>query len=195
MLESIEVRVKEYTKSRDEMICSRHKITSDFLEKWIQANMSDPVVKKVLKNIEDLHQQVLVKQHIDEMIFEIPEQLTREVYLQIARKVQACVRHEAYKQVQKQIKESAKNELTDEEMDKILGDIGLEPQEHFRKSALSLFGIPLPEGETAKNLLQKAYLRYSTQRELKSAKAGETGLKSHWQQQIQKEQKVHSEII
>ncbi len=54
--------------------------------------------------------------------------------------------------------------------------------------------MPLPQSEKAKNLLQKAYLKYSTQRELKT-KTGDTGLKSHWQQQIQQEQKVHAEIL
>lgn len=59
---------------------------------------------------------------------------------------------------------------------------------------MSLFNITLPEGEKAKNLLQKAYLMFSTRRE-EDAKAGQHGRKSHWQQQIQQEQKVHSDIL
>jgi hypothetical protein len=124
ILDSIEVRVKDYTKIRDETICRRHGISPDLLEQWVLANKADPQVKNVLKSIDDLHTQLIVKQHIDEMIFEIPAELTREVYLQIARKVQACVRHDAYNQVQKFIKSEGKDQITDEEMDKILEQIG-----------------------------------------------------------------------
>jgi len=81
ILESIKTRVLEYTKLRDEQVCKRAGITPAFLEQWIKKNQSDKKVQDVLRDIEDLHDQAIVKQNIKEMHFEIPEALTREVYL------------------------------------------------------------------------------------------------------------------
>lgn len=128
------------------------------------------------------------------MHFEIPEALTREVYLQIARKSQACVRREAYTMAQAIIKSEGKDKISDEELDAILEKIGNEKQESFRVASLKLFGVELPQGELGKHLLQKAYLKFSTISSIKT-KPGEPAVRSRWNEQIQQEQKVHSEIL
>lgn len=118
------------------------------------------------------------------MNFEIPEKLTREMYLQIARKVQACLRHEAYKQIQDLLKREGKDRITNEEMDDILERISNEKQEGFRRAALKLFDIELPEGEIPKRFLQKAYLKYSTISAIQG-KPGEPVVRSRWTEQVQ----------
>jgi len=47
-------------------------------------------------------------------------------------------------------------------MDTILDEISNNKQEFYREQALKLFNVEVPEGETAKKLMQKAYLVYST---------------------------------
>ena len=42
---------------------------------------------EVLKDIADLEDQVIVKQNLRQIHFEIPAKLTRETYLQITRKI------------------------------------------------------------------------------------------------------------
>ena len=56
-------------------------------------------VQKVQNDIAELLDQVLYKQNVKELHFELPEGLTREVYVQTVRKVLACVRHEAYAKI------------------------------------------------------------------------------------------------
>jgi hypothetical protein len=47
-------------------------------------------------------------------------------------------------------------------MDEIFQKIKKEEQENFRIKALKLYGIEIPEGDTGKKLLQKAYIKFST---------------------------------
>lgn len=194
MLESIKVKVLEYTKSRDEIVCKRFKITPDLLEQWIRKHQNDSKVQQVLKDISDLHDQAIIKQQMNEIHFHIPEKLTREVYLQIVRKVQACTRHDAYNRVQSLLKSQGKDKLTNEELDDILEKIANESQETYREKALGLYGVVVPEGEKAKRLLQKAYLVYSTTSSIRAA-PGQPVLKSRWNEQIQAEQKIHGDIL
>jgi hypothetical protein len=74
-------------------------------------------------DIEQLHEQVIVKHQVKEMHFDIPKELTREVYVQVIRKVLACVRHEVYKEVQKILKKDKKNNLSNEEFDLVINDV------------------------------------------------------------------------
>jgi hypothetical protein len=60
------------------------------------------------------------------MHYEISDKLTREVYVQISRKILACIRHEAYNQVQELIKKEGRTSVTPEELDAILDKIGEE---------------------------------------------------------------------
>lgn len=153
VLQSILARVSQYTKERDITICKRFGITPDLLEVWTRKYADDKKVSQILKDIQDLHDQAIIKQNIKELHFGIPEKFTREIYLQIARKVQACLRHEAYIQVQALLKVSGKDAITNEEMDEILDKIGFEKQEKFRIAAMKLYGIEVPAGEVPKRFL------------------------------------------
>lgn len=62
ILETIHTRIESLTKSNDEDIAARHKITSDFMKLWISKYSANPKVSHVLKDIEDLQDQVLIKQ-------------------------------------------------------------------------------------------------------------------------------------
>ena len=182
-LESVKVRISEYTKERDKTIAKRFSVQPELLEAWTRNYKEDKQVAKILADIQDLHEQVVVKMSLKEMHFGIPETFTREAYLQIARKVQACLRHEAYNQVQALLREKGKDAATNEEMDAILDKIGFEKQEQYRIEAMKLFGVEIPKGEVPKRFLQKAYLQFSTQSTVKSS-ASEPNPRSHWQHQI-----------
>jgi len=49
--------------------------------------------------------------------FDLPPSFTREKYVQVIRKVLACVRHKAYLEVQTILKRDAKERLSNEEME------------------------------------------------------------------------------
>jgi hypothetical protein len=56
-------------------------------------------VQEVQKDIADLLDQVVNKQQVKQIHMDVPKELTREVYVQVIRKVLACVRHELYGKV------------------------------------------------------------------------------------------------
>ena len=112
-------------------------------------------------DIAKLHNQVLVWQNVSEIHFEIPASFTREVYVQIIRKVLACVRHKAYKKVKKALAHG-REKVSNDEMENIMTDINEKHQETYRTKALELYKVEVPHGEQPKRLMQKAYLVYST---------------------------------
>ena len=97
----------------------------------------------------DLADQVLNKQQVKEIHFDLPESLTRESYMQVSRKIQAAVRHSAYNHIHM----NGKDKVTEEELDQILLKIKTDEQEGYRNKALALFNIQIPQGLTAKQLL------------------------------------------
>jgi len=50
----MKARVDEYTKQRDETVCKRFNITSEFLVLWIRKFIDDKKVKEVMDDIEKL---------------------------------------------------------------------------------------------------------------------------------------------
>ena len=54
-MESIKTQIEQYTRSRDEMVCSKHGINSAFLEDWIKKSPEDGKVVQVQKDIANLH--------------------------------------------------------------------------------------------------------------------------------------------
>lgn len=56
---------------------------------------------------------MLVDQQVKEIHFDLPENLTRESYMQVSRKIQAAVRHSAYNHIHM----NGKDQVTQEEMD------------------------------------------------------------------------------
>jgi hypothetical protein len=128
------------------------------------------------------------------MHFDFSELLTREIYVQIIRKVLAAVRHEAYTKIQDTLAKEHKEKLTQEELDSILENIQNHTQELYREKALELFKIKVPAEENAKRMMQKAYLVYSTVSSIKQEE-GQPVIRSRWQDQISAEHKVHSEIL
>ncbi len=167
-------------------MCKRLGITSNFLEQWIKKYQTNPKVLEVLRNIEDLHDQAIEKHKINEMHYQLSDALTREVYVQVSRKVLACVRHECYNQVQEILKREGRSQITNEELDEILDKIGEKYQEGYRVGAMKLYGVEVPEGEVPKRYLQKAYLKFSTISTVES-EPGKPATRPKWNSLVQHE--------
>jgi hypothetical protein len=60
---------------------------------------------------------------VKQIKFDIPEQLTREVYVQTLTKLLAAVRREAYQKIQKMLAETKREQITGEECELILDEI------------------------------------------------------------------------
>lgn len=188
------------TGSKDQLVCNRHGITPLLLERWLSKYEEDPVVKKFKQDTLDLQYQVYVKFEVKEMHFDIPKELTRDVFIQISTKVQACTRHEVYNRVQKVVGKFG-GALPDNEYDQILQDVSRDNIEGFRASAFKLYNVPIPKGQNVLPIMLKAFLMYSTQvnyttRSTKDAEGDEeqkkqdgldTATKSRWNARLQVE--------
>ncbi len=74
--------------------------------------------------MEKLFKQVFEDHKVDYIHFDIPEALTREVYVQVIRKLLACIRKEAYEQVQTILKKDGKERMEKEDFNELMRDIG-----------------------------------------------------------------------
>ncbi len=112
--------------------------------------------------------------------------------MQVSKKIQAAVRHSANNHIHL----NGKDKVTPDEMDQICLKIKNEEQEEYRKKALALYGIDIPEGHTAKQLLQKAYIKFSTISSIvEKSKTDKKFYRSHFQVLLQQENKTHAEIL
>jgi hypothetical protein len=101
------------------------------------------------------------------------------VYVQIIRKVLACIRRECYNEVQSSLKRDYKERMGKDEFDEILKNIADNSQEKYRGAALTLFKVDVPEESTPMKTMQKAYLVYSTVSSIKHT-TGTTHTRSRW---------------
>jgi hypothetical protein len=62
LIDTIKVRVEELTHQNDILLSTHHKINPDFLQLWSSKYKDDARVAKILSDIADLADQVLVKQ-------------------------------------------------------------------------------------------------------------------------------------
>jgi hypothetical protein len=91
---------------------------------------------------------------------------------------------------------NGKDKVTTEEMDAICLKIKNEEQEKYREKALALYGIEIPAGHTAKQLLQKAYVKFSTVSSIvENNKSDKKFYRSHFQVLVQNENKTHAELL
>ena len=112
--------------------------------------------------------------------------------MQVIRKTQAAVRHSAYNRIHL----NGKDRVTKEEMDEICYKIKNEEQEGFREKALALYGIEVPLGHTAKQILQMAFVKYSTVSSItEKGKSDSKFYRSHFSKFIATEQKNHLELL
>jgi hypothetical protein len=91
---------------------------------------------------------------------------------------------------------NGKDKVTPEELDQILLKIKTDEQDTFRIKALALFNIQIPQGNTAKQILQKAYIKFSTVSSLvENNKTDKKFYRSHFHVLLTQEQKTHGELL
>ena len=76
-----------------------------------------------MNDLKTLLSQILEKQHVDEIHYEVPVEMTKDVYVSVIRKVLACVRRESYYKIQEKLAKTNRDKVTPEEVEEILDDI------------------------------------------------------------------------
>lgn len=74
-------------------------------------------------------------------------------------KLLATIRYRAYPMIKAKMEKDNVSRLSEKDLLDIVDQI--DPEE-FREELLELFGIHVPNGETAKKLMQKAFIEYAT---------------------------------
>ena len=83
------------------MIKQNPGFTLEHVTKFIKDNSNDPIIKSYQQKLEQLKQNVFNKMLITDLGYskEIPPKMTKEVYIQIYRKIFATLRHDMYVKV------------------------------------------------------------------------------------------------
>jgi hypothetical protein len=181
MREGARSRMKEMTDRKDRDVTKKHGFDSDCLEKWLEKYGSDPRIKECFAQIKSMEDQLFDEQVVP-IDYHLPEGLTKEKYLQIIRKVLAIVRYKYHPMAQEERIKGQPSQPIDENVHNELIN-KIDPEE-FRDKVLALYGIKIDGEDTAKRVMQRCYIKYST---------GADGAK--WNKEIDYEQKVHAEIL
>ena len=75
---------------------------------------------------------------ISDFEIECPEGLTKEVYIQVIKKVYGLMRHHAYPKIQEKLKATGKDQLNEEELHEITDKL---ESDKFRDQALKLYEV------------------------------------------------------
>ena len=137
----------------------QHKIDKDILEIWIKSFRNDEDVQSKLEETNSMLEDILERQTCERVHLNIPPEFRKEMYAPLLAKILATIRYRAYPKVQQLREDSHMRTVTDEDMARLIRQVDIE---EFRGDVLRLFEIPIPEGETAKTVMHKAYIHFTT---------------------------------
>ena len=93
---------------------------------------------------------------------EIPEDLTADKYLIMYKKIWAIIRHDLYREIQRELKKSRVEQLSEEVFNKLYE----EQHKNFEKIRLEVYQMIMKddeiEGPKAREYMQKAFCTHST---------------------------------
>ena len=170
-------------------------LTVQVLEAWIAHYANDPYVIDQVKAMETLHNDVFVRQNVKHIDFsdDIPEKFNKEMYISTFRKIWATIRHDIYEEIKKRKKELRKEVLPDEDFAEIYKTV----HDRFEKIRGDIYCLMMDQTDIedgkAREIMQKAYVTYSTVTHIES-EDGE-GVRSRWADQVNVVLKKHGEYI
>ncbi len=143
----------------DEVICQKHGIGQDALENWIKRYEKEPEIKAK----DDLFQNALksvLEGEVPHLQFNIPANLTKDIYFKCYKKILGMNLHIYYKAIQKKIKQNEQVSLELVQTVKMEEETGRAAK---RDLICASFDIEKPEGGDYSKIMLKAY--YSFKRE------------------------------
>ena len=79
-------------------------LTVEAFYKWTEHFKDNEEIKKLANAEKKLHDDVFVRFKVDEIAFELPEKLDRQMYMKIYRKIWATIRHDFWLRIQEEKK-------------------------------------------------------------------------------------------
>ena len=136
-------------------------LTVKGLEQWTAHFSKDAEVKRLAQNIKKLHEDVFEKECIDQVAFELPEKLDKQMYMKIYRKIWATVRHDLWARIQQEKKTLNTANINEETFNRLYTEVHA-TFESIRTDIYSkLMGEDVEKWEARANM-QKAYITFST---------------------------------
>jgi hypothetical protein len=104
---------------------------------WKEYFKDDPEIKKQDAMLMKLHEDVLIDQNVEQIAFELPEKLSREMYMRIYKKIWATIRHDLWTRIQAEMKEKGTNHITQERFECFYNET--HAQDHYENVRKEIF--------------------------------------------------------
>ena len=159
--DSVFARIDMVLDEKDDKVCKANKINKLFLKDWIEHYISDGEITKLLEEPASLKDIIMQEKELPPITFDSVEKsnFNRDIYPAIMSKLLAAIRFRAFPMIQEKMKGDNVSRLAEKDLLDIVDQVD---PEDFREELLQLYEINVPEGETAKQLMQKAFIQYAT---------------------------------
>lgn len=139
-------------------------LTVPVFEQWIQYFREEPYVVDQVNTIKKLHEDVFKRQQVNHIDYskDLPEQFTKEMYIQTFRKIWATIRHDIYLDIKKKKKEIRSESLTDEQFKEIYDEVHSRFEQIRTDIYCMMMDVSLNADIDAREIMQKAYVTYAT---------------------------------
>ena len=166
----------------------KESLTADLFRQWVAIHEETEYVRGQSEAITKMHRELFIEDigepqlsHID-YSGELPEDLTKEAYIQMYRKIWATVRHDFYKDIiaaKKALPEDKQNEKMSQDTFADIYEKNLDNFEALRSEIYQLvMNVKLTKPMEAKMLMQKAYITFASKPNI--LPDGTRGLRPRW---------------
>ena len=135
--------------------------SEDTLHQWITHYLErDPIIKHQIQLIDVNNERLFGESRLEAPDFglDFPSNLTKEVFLQMLKKINAATRHIIYKEIRGIVRGRKDPYLTKNEMKDILHNMDVQT---IRGKVFQLYGLPEPSPRNPSHrILQKAYYTF-----------------------------------
>lgn len=171
-------------------------LSEELLTQWIRYFANDAEVTKINKSIKKLHEDVFKRFKVEQIDYaaDLPAKMTKEMYIQIYRKIWASIRHDLYKAIMAKQKEMRTTNLPE----KVFLELYDKESANFEKVRLQVYELMMDEvdvsQETAKEIMQKAYCYFATIPS-KGLGDGAEAVRSRWADLVSEAATKHSRYV
>ena len=166
-------------------------LTVKGLEQWTAHFKNDPEVRRLAQNIKKLHEDVFTRENIDQIAFELPEKLDKQMYIKIYRKIWATIRHDLWARIQQEKKTQNTANLSEDTFNKLYSEVHASFETVRMEIYSKLMGEDVERWE-ARSCMQKAYITYAT---LSQIHTPGSAVRSRWADLINEAAQQHGEYI
>ncbi|CAI2369138.1 unnamed protein product [Moneuplotes crassus] len=177
-MERFEASVGEIIFKVDKDILDRNDINVHIYNKMLEVNQDEVAVKKYNEDMERNYNKLMNIEKPD-FQFEFPKEITKENYFEYLKLSYAKLRYEIYHEVQKIMKETGQQSITNEQFGEVIKKVSLPD---IKEKVYTMMNYPEVPGEKSPKTALKAYLVHMQEDEM-------------WSNEVLCLQKSHKELL